>query len=156
MGPRVLEKRAGEAAFRHVMIPLDGSPHSEAALPLAQSLAGATNARMSLVRGVQWAVQAYPYTLPDAYIPQVDDELEMSARAYLQRKESEIGGTDVRAFVVRGAVADGLIDFAEKEAVDIVVMSTHARSGLARAALGSVADRMLQGPAPVLLIRPND
>jgi nucleotide-binding universal stress UspA family protein len=37
----------------------------------------------------------------------------------------------------------------------LVVMATHARTGLARAMLGSVADRMLQATAPVLLVRPN-
>ena len=137
-----------------VLVPLDGSPLSEAALPAATALASKLGARLSLVRVVRWAVQAYPYTLPEAYVPQVDDELEAGAKAYVQQKEAAVKGADVSAFVVRGAIADGLLDFIEKEAVDLVVMTTHARGGLARAALGSIADRVLQGPAPVLLIRP--
>jgi nucleotide-binding universal stress UspA family protein len=154
-GPEALRNPDAPAAFTHVMTPLDGTEMSEAALPVAREIAARTGARISLVRAVRWAVQSYPYTLPDAYVPQIDDALEKSAKAYLTRKESELGGEGVHAYIVRGAVADGLIDFVDKEGVDLVVMSTHARAGLARAALGSTADRMLQGSAPVLLIRPG-
>jgi nucleotide-binding universal stress UspA family protein len=70
--------------------------------------------------------------------------------------ESEVKGVPVDAFIVRGAVADGLMDVSEKQDIDLVVMTTHARRGLARAALGSTADRMLQGKVPVLLIRPDE
>ena len=152
VGPHTLERRVTDVAYRHIMVPLDGSALSEAALPVARSIAAGTDARVSMVRAVPWAVQTYPYTLPDSYVPQIDDELEKSAKAYLQRQETEFGGSNVRAFVVRGTVADGLLDVAEKEGVDLVVMSTHARSGIVRAALGSTADRMLQGPAPVMLV----
>jgi nucleotide-binding universal stress UspA family protein len=154
VGSHALEHPKADVSFTHIMTPLDGSPLSEAALPHAAALASKLSARLSLVRVVQWAVQAYPYTLPDAYIPQVDDELEAGAKAYLRQKEAEAKGVDVSAFVVRGAIADGLLDFIDKESADLVVMTTHARGGLARAALGSVADRLLQGPVPVLLIRP--
>jgi nucleotide-binding universal stress UspA family protein len=155
VGPRVLEGSKTDVTFKHIMAPLDGTERSEAALPIAHRIASGTGARTSLVRVVPWAVQTYPYTLPDTYLPQVDDELEKGAKSYLQRKESEHKNGEIRAYVVRGAVADGLLDFAGKEGVDLVVMSTHARSGIARAALGSTADRMIQGTAPVLLVRPE-
>lgn len=154
VGPRALERAPAEPRVRHIMVPLDGSEGAQQALPVAQRLATAAGARISLVRGVPWAATAYPYTLPDAYLPQVDEELEAGAKAYLREQEAAVKG-DVAAFVVRGSVAEGLLEFEERESVDLVVMSTHARSGLARAALGSVADRMLQGIAPVLLIRPD-
>lgn len=157
VGPNVLGKKAATASVSNIMVPIDGSPLSERALPVSIDLATKANARLSLVRALRWAVQAYPYTLPDAYVPQIDDELEKGAKEYLQLRKAEIP-KDVKAeaFVVRGAIADGLIDFADQQHVDLVVMTTHARKGLKRAALGSVADRMLQGPAPVLLLREND
>ena len=138
------------------MVPLDGSPLSQAALPVAESVATSLGARVSLVRSVRWAVQAYPYSLPDAYVPQIDEELEAGAKAYLRRMEEALKGkVEVDAFVVRGGIADGLMDVVDKQAVDLVVMTTHARAGIARAALGSTADRMLQGKAPVMLVRPE-
>ena len=108
------------------------------------------------MRIVRWAAQAYPYTLPDAYVPQVDDELEEGAKAYLRRMEEGIEGVERSAFVVRGSVAEGLFEFIDKEAVDLVVMTTHARSGLARMTLGSVAERLLHGSAPVFMIPPAE
>lgn len=155
VGPHALERPKAEITVKHVLLPLDGSELSEKAIPVASALAGAFGARISLVRVVRWAVQAYPYTLPDAYLPQVDQELEAGAKTYLQRKESEIKDVEARAFVVRGAVAEGLLEFIDKEGADFVVMTTHARGGLARMALGSVADRMLQAPVPVMLVRPE-
>jgi nucleotide-binding universal stress UspA family protein len=155
VGPHALQRDGSETHFKHIMVPLDGTPLSEAALPLARTLMERTGARVSLVRAVRWAVQTYPYTLPDAYVPQIDDELEKGAKTYLQRKETELGEDHVRAFVVRGGVAEGMLDLIEKEAVDLVVMTTHGRAGIARAALGSTADRLIQGSAPVLLIRPE-
>lgn len=158
VGPHVPERPDG-TPVKHIMAPLDGSALSEQALPVAQKFAATLNARISLARVVRWAAQSYPYSLPDAYVPHMDADLEAGAKAYLRRQEEAIktsGHADVDAFVVRGAVADGLIDLVEKQRVDLVVMTTHARRGLARAALGSTADRLLQSRAPVLLVRPED
>jgi nucleotide-binding universal stress UspA family protein len=156
VGPALLGHPNPRAAIKHIMTPLDGSAVSEAALPVTKNIASGAGARVSLVRAVPWAVQSYPYTLPDAYVPQVDDELEKAAKAYLKRMEAETSGIDVRAFVVRGPVSEGLMEFVDKEAVDLVAMTTHARSGLKRIVLGSVAERIIQGNAPVLLIRPEE
>ena len=157
VGPEARPGSTQGVAIKHVMVPLDGSALAEEALPVAKSLATALGAKVSLVRGVRWAVQAYPYSLPDAYIPQIDDELEAGAKAYLRRIEEDFKGKPpVDAFVVRGAVTDGLLDVVEKQAIDLVVMTTHARAGILRSALGSTADRMLHGKAPVMLIRPDE
>jgi nucleotide-binding universal stress UspA family protein len=155
VGPHALDASRPGVAIKHVLCPLDGTPLAEAALPVASSIAERTGARLSLIRVVNWAALSYPYTLPDAYVPQIDKELEESAKTYLQRKERE-STVKASAFVVRGAPADRLIDFVHREAVDLVVMTTHGRGGLARAALGSTADRMVQAAAPVLLIRPPE
>jgi nucleotide-binding universal stress UspA family protein len=157
VGPNVLQSGKAEAAFKRIMVPLDGSELSEAAIPVARSLVEASGAKLSLVRVINWAVQAYPYSMPTSYIPQIDEELEKGAKAYLRKREEPLksAGIDVDAFVVRGGTADGLLDFVEKQSVDLVVMTTRARTGIARAALGSTADRMLQGAAPVLLFPPE-
>lgn len=157
VGPNARPRSTTGVALKHLMVPLDGSALSEAALPVATAIASGLGARVSLVRALRWAAQAYPYSLPDAYLPQIDEELESGAKAYLRRHEDALKGkADVDAFVVRGAVADGLMDVVEKQTIDLVVMTTHARAGIARAALGSTADRMLQGAAPVLLVPPDE
>jgi nucleotide-binding universal stress UspA family protein len=155
VGPGALQRSTASVLLKHLMVPLDGSDRSEAALPIARSLASRLGARVSLVRVVHWAAQAYPYTLPESYLPQVDDELETGAKKYLQQQEEKLKPVPADAFIVRGAVAEGLMEFVDKQDVGLIVMTTHARSGIARAALGSTADRMLQAAAPVLLIPPD-
>jgi nucleotide-binding universal stress UspA family protein len=157
VGPKVLEQSKQSVKFDRMMVPLDGSAASEQVLSIAAGLGKKLGATVDLVRAIQWAAQAYPYTLPDTYVPKLDSELEAGAKEYLRaRRESIADGATVEAFVLRGSTADSLLDFVEQKGVDLVVMSTHARAGIARATLGSVADRMLQGTAPVLLIRVRD
>jgi len=155
VGPQALRSGRTEVRFRHLMVPLDGSSLAESALPVTQALATSAGARVSLVRAVQWAIQAYPYTLPGAYLPQVDEALEAGAKEYLRRQEGRLRPLDVDAFIVRGSAADALVDFVAQREIDLVVMTTHARGGVVRAALGSTADRMLQSNAPVMLLPPE-
>lgn len=82
VGPRVLERHQTEVTFKHIMVPLDGGPLSEVAIPVARELAEALGARVSLVEVVGWAVQTYPYALPDAYLPQLDQDWEAAATEY--------------------------------------------------------------------------
>jgi nucleotide-binding universal stress UspA family protein len=155
VGPELLSRKR-EPEMRRIMVPLDGSSLAEQALPAATALARALDARVSIVRAVRWAIESYPYTVPTAYLPQLDDELAKAADAYVHRIAGNVqapGGVD--AHVLRGPAAQSLIDFAERAGIDLVVMTTHARGGIARAALGSTADRMLHGPAPVVLIPPG-
>jgi nucleotide-binding universal stress UspA family protein len=156
VGPHALEHPKSSVAYKHILAPLDGSALSETALPVATKLASDAGAKISLVRVVPFAARTYPYTMPEAYLPQIDQEVEKGAEEYLQRQKSSLSGTPVEAYALRGPIAESLIDFVDKESVDLVVMTTHARGGLSRAALGSVADRMLQGSAPVLLLRPAE
>jgi nucleotide-binding universal stress UspA family protein len=139
---------------RHVMVPLDASKLAEAALPYASEIADAFSARATLVRVAPFSVEAYPMMVPQMYWPELDKELVASAQAYLERVRAE-GGKSMELQVLQGPRADTLLTFAEENAVDLVVMSTHGRAGVQRAMLGSTADRMLEGPAPVLLVRPD-
>jgi len=90
---------------------------------------------------------------PQMYGPRLDEERVSTVRAYLEKTQSAIAHP-VEIMVFQGGSANVLLDFVVRNAVDLVVMSTHARAGIARTVLGSTADRMLHGRAPVLLIRP--
>jgi nucleotide-binding universal stress UspA family protein len=151
----LLERDESTVSFQHMMVPVDATPLSEAALPVAVELAEKLGSRMTLVRVVPWAVQAYPYFTPGMYVPELDVELEKGAKAYLQRIRDGVKGVEADTELVRGPAADGLLTYAEGNGVDLVVMTTHARSGIGRVVLGSTADRMLQGPAPVVFLRPD-
>jgi len=154
IGPQAFERAGDRPPFARVLVPLDGSPFAEAALPAASSLAAALGARLSLIRIAPWAVQMYPYTAAGTYVPELDSALEAEAAEYISAQAKALGA-DVDGYIERGDPAERISEFIEHEHVDLVVMSTRGRSGLARLALGSTADRLLQGRAPVLLIRPS-
>jgi nucleotide-binding universal stress UspA family protein len=137
------------------MVPLEGSPLGECSLPYAVEIANAFGSRITLARAVPPAVEAYPLMVPQVYFTDLDKELVASAQAYLERISSSYEVPSDIA-VLKGPRADALITYEEQNGVDLVVMATHGRAGVQRALLGSTADRMLNGPAPVLLIRPSE
>jgi len=153
VGPRA-KTPVTPAKVERIMVPLDGSPFSEQALPVARELAAALGARVSVVRAVQYATALYPHMVPVIYVPQIDDALTESAQAYLASQLLKLNDVAGESLVLRGLTADSLIDFVELKNIDLVVMTTHARAGLGRSLLGSTADRMLECKAPVLLVRP--
>jgi nucleotide-binding universal stress UspA family protein len=155
VGKGVPEPATGGFAPKHVLVPLDGSALGEAALPHALETANAFRAKVTLIRVAPFSVEAFPMMVPPMYWPTLDDELVAGSTAYLEKVRSTVG-TPVEITVLQGARADALLTFVEENAVDLVVMTTHGRAGVQRAVLGSTADRMLQGRAPVLLIRPEE
>ena len=65
-------------------------------------------------------------------------------------------GMSVQPVVIQGKVAEGILDYAVKNQVDLIMMSTHGRSGPSRWALGSVADRVIRHSLiPVLIVSPK-
>ena len=67
---------------------------------------------------------------------------------------SELGaGLKIRKLVDAGQPYGAIVDVAESEHIDLIVMSTHGRSGLSRMLIGSVTDKILRGsPCPVLVV----
>ncbi len=144
-------------APKHLLVPLDGSTLTETALPYVLELANAFGAKVTLVRVAPFSIEAFPMMVPQMYWPTLDDELVSSATAYLEKVRSTIPQpVEVKVKVLQGGRADALLGFIETTGVGLVVMTTHGRAGVQRAVLGSTADRMLQGRAPVLLIRPEE
>lgn len=156
VGPRAPEDGQEPVAIREILVPLDGSPLSEAALEPAAALAGALGARLTLARAVPWAVQTFAFGLPESQAPQIDRELTAAADAYLMRARDQVKTErPVGVQVLRGQPAEALLDLIASKPIDLVVMAPHARAGVMRWALGSVADRLIGGAAPVLLVRPE-
>jgi nucleotide-binding universal stress UspA family protein len=155
VGPRVLEQQT-DATIKRILVPLDGSELSEGALTPARDIALAFGAGLLVVEVLNFASQAMMFGVPTVDVTRIDEDLTQAAEEYLAKTAERLGGDiSVSTQVLRGPPADALRDCAKEADIDLVVMASHSRSGIARAALGSVADRMLQGPAPVLLVRPE-
>lgn len=139
--------------LQRIMVPLDGSPLAAAALPLAEEIARGCGATLTLVKALS------RMGAPGTFVPNLEeweaDEIE-AARAYLETVRSRLPASlPSEALVLVGlSPASLLSQFAEAQAVDLVIMSTHGYGGFRRLTLGSVADRLVRSGVPALLVRP--
>ncbi len=146
---------------RRILLPLDGSPTAETAIPAATSLARQLDAALLL----DWIVPTVgtlmgergvaSRLMPTAAAKLLEDEARQAA-AYLQRTAARLreGGVEVGGVVERGDVGRVLGDAASRHRTDMTVMATHGRSGVSAVWAGSVASRVLERSSrPVLLVR---
>ncbi|HLZ09276.1 MAG TPA: universal stress protein [Chloroflexota bacterium] len=134
--------------FRQILVPLDGSPLAERALPFAQEIAAAGNARLVLLRAV-----SVSETHPDE-IATTDHPAEVTeAESYLHDLAQRLSGVTTDSMVEKGDATVLVLAEIARRSVDLVAMSTHGRSGIGRWIYGSVADAILRhAPTPVLLV----
>ncbi len=143
-----------EASLQTVIVPLDGSELAERALPYAEQLASVLSLGILLARVVRF--ERPHYTDTGIELPDLTEQLVDEASEYVKRVSKEVGGRGlkVETKVLRGAPAPILLDLAHKTPQSFITMTTHARSGLSRWMMGSVAEALVRGSGePVLLIR---
>jgi len=154
------EVPTGEASYKRILVPLDGSLHAESALPIAAQLAAAHGAEIVLAHVVE-APQLMRCRLPTA----ADRALEQAvvernqavARDYLTETRNRL--EDLRFEVVTylgcdGTPRDELLRFIHDEEIDLVVLSAHGATGATDRALGSVAAHLVShSRVPLLLSR---
>ena len=142
--------------FSRIVVPLDHSDVSEAALPLATDLARRRGIPLALVHVLEMSpdFMAYVHGMSevDALI-----ELEESSQNYLNRLAGGIEGVEVSTIVLRGQPASRLVEYVDELPDSLIVMSSHGRTGFRRMVLGSVTARVIHAsPAPVLVVRAGD
>jgi nucleotide-binding universal stress UspA family protein len=153
--------------YARILVPLDGSPRAEHALPHAERLL-ASGGQLVLLRVV-------PSLEPDAVVP-LSAEIEFAAthggealarhahdaatrpralaEAYLASVAARVAPRDatVACRIVEGHPVERIVEAARQ--VDLVVVTTHGRTGLAHLLLGSTAERVVRhAPVPVLVVR---
>ena len=135
-----------------ILVPLDGSIVAEAALTPAVDLAREAGARLVLLRAAQ------AHTLPMADPIQAQVDVMREAQEYLAAARARVtaaGVRDVEISAWYGPAVEAIVEAARYRHADLIVMSSHGRSGVSRLVLGSVAESVLRATAvPILLIRP--
>lgn len=145
--------------FKRILVPLDGTELAERALPAALAIAKANAAEVVLLRSMimvhtmlpEFAGE-YDWRWPDMSLESVEHEvneyLESVVQAYRQP------GVVFVKRVVEGDEASAIQETARKDNVDLIIMTSHGRSGVKRWLLGSVTERTLHNAlCPVLVIR---
>jgi nucleotide-binding universal stress UspA family protein len=139
-----------------ILVPVDFSPQSDAALEYAIDLARRLDGRIVLAH--VFSVPAFAF--PDASIPmpaQTVVEVQNASRTQLAKLEERVrqAGVGVSSCLLEGAPFVEIVRAARGEQADLIVMGTHGRSGLRHALLGSVAEKVVRkAPCPVLVVRP--
>jgi nucleotide-binding universal stress UspA family protein len=142
----------------HILVATDFSPASEAALAWARDLVRQYAARLSLLHVVT-DPRATGVLTSEVYVPADPETQERLMREATDRLEQALPPNERRQFGVTieariGDVADTILETAREQKVDLIVMGTHGRHGLAHLLLGSVAERVLRdAPCPVLTAR---
>lgn len=145
--------------FRHILVPLDGSIRAEQALPVAARMARASRGSLTLVTVVTPAMDVIWQS--GEPIPSLTDTFEQDytvAMEYLNLLASSeiLSGIPVFKEVLSGNPAQAILSQVETRPVDLIVLCSHGRTGVARWIMGSVAQRIARhSPIPVLILRQN-
>jgi nucleotide-binding universal stress UspA family protein len=143
-----------------ILVPLDGSAFSAKALPVAAALAARTGASVHVVSVLDPSAYV-PFVPGEVLVPVMDTDALAARRAADEAAVQEEAdrlttqGVQATGTLLEGTVVEALSEHAVAIHADLVLMTTHGRSGLERLWLGSVASSFLhRSPCPVYLVRP--
>jgi nucleotide-binding universal stress UspA family protein len=136
--------------IERILVPIDFSDHSRAVLRVAESMARSERAEMILAHVVE-PVQPIATTAP---YPHVETAMVEANRDKLHSISPSDPSTSFKHCLKQGSAGKGIVEIAEEERVDLIVMGTHGRRGLSRLLMGSVAEEVVRhAPCPVLTLK---
>ena len=149
---------AADGSLQQILTPLDGSAFAEQALPDAQVLAQANGASLLLIQALQQPSAGNQRLLFDseADANALFARWRAAAEAYLMGIAANLKAKGIACTyrVVWGDPDQAILDTIEDEKIDLIVMTTHGRTGMQRWFYGSVANRVMRGAScPLLLVR---
>lgn len=144
----------GALNIKRVLYPTDFSAFCEKGLPFAESIAREFGASLTLAYGHEYPMNS-PELMSEASAA-VAANLESSARRMLDEWKAKVKDVEVSSELRIGSPYRVVQDLVQELNIDLVVVPTHGRSGVAHMFLGSVAERIARhAPCPVLTIRPE-
>ena len=147
--------------IKRILVPLDGSKLAECALPYAEELAEKLGSEVALVSVTNRTQGFWPFEDPEErteerLIPEAVCTMEERAGNYLDTTAKEMEGKGIKIFkeVVCGKTAEEISNYVDTRHIDLVIMSSHGRSGPRKLLRGSVAQKVLKtARVPIMLIR---
>lgn len=148
--------------FSKILVPIDGSEGSMRAAELAIAVAKKYGAQLVAVHVVNidqylQALGVYRLSYPDPIKKMIEEARQEAARWFAEiQRNAEEEKVPIKTDVVDTplSVVGGIVNYAERENVDLIVIGTRGRSGLAKLLLGSVASGVVAyAPCPVMVAR---
>jgi nucleotide-binding universal stress UspA family protein len=148
---------ASDMSFQRILCPTDFSTNSREALRVAIDLARGPNASIVIVHVSEfgsWTTAQYRLA-PDVMQDMIDaQEAELAKWKGIAR---ELGAKEVTAVMLSGTPWDQIVSAARENAIDLIVMGTHGRTGLKHVLVGSVTEKVVRhAPCAVLVVRPKE
>ena len=145
--------------LRRILLPTDFSGCANYALPYAAAIARATNATVVCVNVVEPIVPAVGYTgMAEAMpIAEMSEQMEDSAERELPGVMNceALRGLKVDEVIGHGDAAAEIVRIAAEQEIDLIVISSHGRTGLGRIFFGSTAEAVVRhAGCPVLVVKP--
>lgn len=144
--------------LKRILLPTDFSDYSKTATKYACELATKFDAELHLLH----TLEIHPTSTPEfvmglslpAYVQESKAAAEMTIHNVLDPKWAK-GGKVIHK-VVEGSPITEIISYARQHDIDLIVLTTHGRTGLSHALMGSVAENIVRtAPCPVLTVRPE-
>jgi nucleotide-binding universal stress UspA family protein len=147
--------------IRSILLPTDFSECAECALPYATDLARLMGARLVCLHVVEPTLPPVGYAPVAEPLPVVDvsEQLQQSAARELPRlaEREECAGLQVEEVIGHGEAAAEIVRVARAHDVDLIVISSHGRTGLGRMLFGSTAESVVRhAHCPVLVVKPEE
>lgn len=140
-----------------IVVPVDGSPHSEAALAVAIDYAKTKGANICLINVIPF-IEGIDLEISASAREKLDESLTRRADYIVQQACGILTAEDViatcRAIVASSSVPDAIIDFAEKEEADLIIIGSRGLSPSSRFRMGSVASKVVRhSPCSVYVVK---
>ena len=143
--------------YKKVLVPLDGSKLSESILSHVVAIATGCQVPEVILLRVREPLDSSVRAVLD---PEIADELDQAyydeSVGYLNKVSKKLAkkGVAVGVEVLAGNPAEEIIKYADSKRVDLIIMSTHGRSGFSRLVFGSVADKVIRQTTKPVLLKP--
>ncbi len=143
-----------QGAARRILVPVDFSDHARLALAYARDLAALYGAHVDLLHVIEETALTAAYGM-EPVVVQIPN-VEAPAREGLERLAGEVGGPEMPCTVHVGVghPAHEIVEFAERQGSDLIVIATHGLTGIKRLLLGSVAEHVVhRAQCPVFTVK---
>jgi nucleotide-binding universal stress UspA family protein len=140
-----------------ILFPIDFAENFETLLPWVSTFVNSFDATLFVLFVAQDLGDFTSFHVPHGNLQQFQEEALKAAEKKMSvtAKEEFKAFKKVEARVAQGSPAEKIIEAAQKESVDLIIMGTHGRKGIERAIFGSVCDKVVRNaPCPVLTINP--
>ncbi len=142
--------------IKSILFPTDFSEGSAQALQYAVDMAKKYSAKLYVVHVIYDIAKATGWYVPHVSMDQMYKDIEQGAKKELENfgVEELSGVKNIERSVIMGVPHEEIVNFANKNRIDLIIMGTHGRKGIDRMLFGSTASQIVRfAPCPVLTVR---